>query len=351
MSVGVRPCGEFARGYPEDERVLKTRFVRTSMAAFIGLLFVLPFIAGGYVLAIVSGILIAVVGATGLNILTGYTGLISVGQGAFMGVGAYTVAVLATVWNIPFWLTLPAAGLVTAAVGVVFGLPSLRLKGFYLAIATLAAQFILDYTFMNWESVTKGPVGILVPRPALLGHTLANDAEFYYFLLVPAVLGVVVARNLFRTHVGRALIAVRDQDLAAEILGVNVLKMKLVAFALSSFFAGVAGGLVAYYTTSVAPGAFNLSLSIDYLAMIIIGGLGTSIGPILGAVFVLLIPDVLQHLIEMLRNVVDVSYTFAALREIIFGLFIIGFLIGKPEGLARFWRDFRAYWKLWPFAY
>jgi branched-chain amino acid transport system permease protein len=351
MSVVARPCGEFVRSYPEDERVLKTRFVRATTAAFIALLLVLPFVAGGYVLAIVSGVLIAVVGATGLNILTGYTGLISVGQGGFMGVGAYTVAVLATTWGVPFWLTVPAGGLLAAAVGVLFGLPSLRLKGFYLAIATLAAQFILDYTFMNWESVTKGAVGILVPRPAILGRTLTNDAEFYYFLLVPAVIALAVARNLLRTHVGRALVAVRDQDIAAEMLGVNVLKMKLVAFALSSFFAGTAGGLLAYYTTSVAPAAFNLSLSIDYLAMIIIGGLGTTLGPVLGAAFVLSIPDVLQWLIEALKHVVDVSYTFAALREIVFGLFIIGFLLGKPDGLARFWRDFRAYWKLWPFAY
>jgi branched-chain amino acid transport system permease protein len=351
MSVGVRPCGEFVRSYPEDERILKTRFVRASMALFILGLLALPFLVGSYVLAIVSGVLIAIVGATGLNILTGYAGLISVGQGGFMGVGAYTVAVLATAGHMPFWITIPAAGLVAALVGVMFGLPSLRLKGFYLAIATLAAQFILDYVFMNWESVTKGAVGILVPRPMVLGVTLTHDAQFYYFLLVPTVLAVLVVRNLFRTHIGRALIAVRDQDLAAEILGVSVVKMKLVAFALSSFYAGVAGGLLAYYATSVAPGTFALSLSIDYLAMIIIGGLGTPLGPILGAAFVLLIPDVLQHLIELLKHVVDISYTFAALREIVFGLFIIGFLIGKPDGLARFWRDFRAYWKLWPFAY
>jgi len=349
--AGVRPCGEFARSYAEDERVLKTRFVRGAVVAGVLGLALLPLAAGAYLLAIVSGILIAVVAATGLNILTGYTGLISVGHGGFMGVGAYTAAILATAVGLPFWVTLPAAGCVAAAVGVLFGLPSFRLKHFYLAIATLAAQFILDYAFMNWEALTKGAMGILVPRPTVFGHAVARDAEFYYLLLAAAVLAVTVSRNLFRSNVGRAFIAIRDQDLAAGIIGVHVARYKLYAFAISSFFAGTAGGLMAYYTTSVAPGSYNLSLSIDYLAMIIIGGLGTPLGPILGAAFVLVIPDVLQWVIELLKHVVDVSYTFAALREIVFGLFIILFLIFEPEGLARFWRDFRAYWKLWPFAY
>lgn len=348
---GARPCGEFVRSHAEDERVPRTRFSRGALGLGLLALLAPPLVLGNYLLAILCGILIAVVAATGLNILTGYTGLISVGHGAFMGVGGYTAAILATAAGWPWWATLPAAGAVTALAGVVFGLPSFRLKRFYLAIATLAAQFILEYAFMNWESLTKGAIGILVPRPAVLGRVLASDAELYYLLLAAAVAAVAVARNLFRTNTGRALIAIRDQDLAAGIVGVDVARHKLVAFAVSSAYAGVAGGLMAYYTTSVAPGSYNLSLSIDYLAMIIIGGLGTPLGPILGAAFVLVIPDVLQALIEGLKHVVDISYTFAALREIVFGLCIIGFLVFEPEGLARFWRDFRAYWKLWPFPY
>ncbi len=164
---GARPCGEFVRTHAEDERVPRTRFARGALVAGLLVLLAPPLVLGNYLLAILCGILIAVVAATGLNILTGYTGLISVGHGAFMGVGGYTAAILATAAGWPWWATLPAAGAVTALAGVVFGLPSFRLKRFYLAIATLAAQFILEYAFMNWESLTKGAIGILVPRPAV----------------------------------------------------------------------------------------------------------------------------------------------------------------------------------------
>ena len=288
-----------------------------------------------YVLFLVNMTAIGVIGALGLNILTGYTGLISMGQAAFMGVGAYTVAILSTqMGGLPVAFNLLAAGFITMIVGIIAGMPSLRLKGFYLAMATLAAQFLLEYLFKNWEGLTKGVQGIFITPPIIFGIHMNNDRLFYFIVVPLAILGVFATRNLFRTNVGRSFIAIRDRDIAAGLIGINVLKYKLLSFAISSFFAGVAGGLWCYYMTIINPEAFQISTSIDYIAMIIVGGMGTILGSVYGAIFITLLPEVIQRTMEILQPILHIDYTFVAFKQIVFGLFIAVFLIYEPKGLA-----------------
>jgi branched-chain amino acid transport system permease protein len=288
-----------------------------------------------YILFLVNITAIGVIGALGLNILTGYTGLISMGQAAFMGVGAYTVAILSTrMGGLPAAFNLLAAGFITMLVGIIAGMPSLRLKGFYLAMATLAAQILLEYLFKNWEGLTKGVQGIFVTPPTIFGMYM-NDDRVFYFIVVPlAIIAVIATRNLFRTNVGRSFIAIRDRDIAAGLIGINVLKYKLLSFAISSFFAGVAGGLWCYYMTIINPEAFQISTSIDYIAMIIVGGMGTILGSVYGAIFITLLPELIQRTMEILQPILQIDYTFVAFKQILFGLFITIFLIFEPKGLA-----------------
>jgi branched-chain amino acid transport system permease protein len=324
-------------------------------ALLVALFGVVPAVAGDYALSILNLVGIASVGALGLNLLVGYAGQISLGQGGFMAVGAYTAALLVLRLGAPFWVALPAAGAVTAVVGCVFGIPSLRVKGLYLAIATLAAQFIIEWNLLHSAWITgQGAQGALVIEPAALGAlVLDTERRKYYLIMTVALLATVVARNIVRTYLGRAFVAIRDQDIAAETMGVNIFRYKLLAFATSSFYAGVTGGLWAYYTQVVSYEHFLINTSIDYLAMIIIGGLGSVPGSILGAAFITLMPAGIRDGLEVLKRLGlpgGLGY-FSYAREILFGLVIVLFLVFEPEGLYRIWRRTKDYFRLWPFAY
>jgi len=350
------PCGDFKRSYSEDEGIFPTNFLKIVTIAFLGLLIALPWLLSGYLVYLTILILIAVVGALGMNIITGYAGQISLGHGAFIGVGAYTCGILATKAGMPFWVTLPASGIMSAIAGVIFGLPSLRLKGLYLAMATLAAQlFLADYLFIRLDWLTGGAAAMLVDRPGIFGFQLKDDRLFYYLVLFIVVVAVFFMINLFRTKTGRAFIAIRDRDIAAELIGINLLRYKLTAFAISSFYAGVAGALIAYFWTVVSPEAFGLSISIQYLAMVIVGGLGSVRGSVLGALFMILLPEIAKNLVKALASIippaVPIGNIFPALELVLFGLVIILFLILEPEGLNKMWRSLRASITLWPFPY
>ncbi|HSR10042.1 MAG TPA: branched-chain amino acid ABC transporter permease, partial [Thermodesulfobacteriota bacterium] len=206
---------------------------------------------------------------------------------------------------------------------------------FYLAMSTLAAEFLLEYIFKNWESMTQGVQGLFITPPQVFGVHINNDQVFYFISVGLAILAVAAARNLFRTRVGRAFIAIRDRDIAAELIGINVFQTKLISFAISSFFAGVAGGLWCYYMTIINPEAFQLAISIDYVAMIIVGGMGTLLGPVYGAAFVVLLPEVIQRVMEVLQPILHLEYTFVAFKQIVFGLIIVVFLIFEPRGLSE----------------
>jgi branched-chain amino acid transport system permease protein len=312
-------------------------------------LVIFPFFAGQYWLYLACLVAINVASATGLNILTGYTGQVSLGQAAFMGVGAYAVAILEKHLGTPFLLNLLGAGGAAMLVGLVVGIPSLRVKGLYLAIATIAASFILHFIFANWNSVTGGTAGLTVPPATIFGVALDTEFRLYWLIVPLTVLMLAGAANLFRTRIGRAFIAIRDRDISAEVLGIPLLRYKLLSFGLSSFYAGVAGGLWAYFFRSVTPESFPLLMSIFFLAAIIVGGMGSILGGILGAVFMTLVPEVLKLMVGWLPNASEAMVMLAPVRTIVFGVLIVGFLVFEPHGLAEIWRRIRRFFHLWPF--
>jgi branched-chain amino acid transport system permease protein len=353
----LRPCGNFNESYEEELSIFETDFGRLWLLVGLIILFgilPLPFISGPGVLHILNMIGIYSIAAVGLNLLIGYTGQISLGHGAFFGVGAYAAAILATKVGVPFILSVPAAGIITAAVGIIFGLPSARLKHLYLLIATLAGQIIIEYVFVQWESLTEGANGISIVAASLFGLDLGNDRTFFYVIFVSFVIMAWIAVNLVRTRYGRAFIAIRDNDRAAEGMGIPIFRYKLLSFAISSFYAGFAGGLYAYYMISITPEPFNLWLSIEFIAMIIIGGLGNIPGSVLGTVFIVILNEGLSQITEYLMNMgasASVAITIAPLREFVFGLAIVLFVIFEPKGLAEVWRIIRSNFRLWPFSY
>jgi branched-chain amino acid transport system permease protein len=349
------PCGNFRESYEKELTIFETDFGRVWILVGLVILFgVIPFISSAYTLYILNTIGIYAIAAVGLNLLIGFTGQISLGHGAFFGVGAYAGAILATKLGFPIWASVPAAGVLTALVGMVFGIPSLRLKHLYLTIATLAGQFIIEYVLVNWESLTGGAQGIVVSRTQLFGIKLKDDITFYYLIFACFAVMAWIGVNLIRTRYGRAFIAIRDNDRAAEGMGIPIFRYKLLSFAISSFYAGFAGALFAYYMMSITPEPFNLWLSIEFIAMIIIGGLGKIHGSVFGAVFIVALNEVLSNLTQFLMNLgvsTGVAITIAPLREFVFGLAIVLFIIFEPKGLAEVWRIVRSSFRLWPFSY
>ena len=318
---------------------------------------VIPLTSHEYYLSVANLVWIAVIGALGLNILVGYTGQVSIGHGAFMSVGAYTAANLAIRLDSPWPVNLLAGGLMAALIGAIVGIPSLRIKGLYLAIATLAGQLIIEWTINHVTFISGGVQASIEVRAAAAGLDGARDASgrcttsCWSSWSSPSS-GTM---NLVRSRVGRAFIAIRDQDIAAEIIGINIFRYKLLAFAISSFYAGVTGVLYTYFLGIANYEQFQIGVSIDYLAMIIIGGLGSVLGSIFGAIFVTLLPIVIRYAMEAFGGLFFEPQTvlnlIPNLRLMLFGALIIFFLIVEPEGLNRLWRNIRNYFRVWPFAY
>ena len=349
------PCGNYRESYAQELSIFETWFGRVCLGGFLAVLFlVAPFVLSPYLLYILNTIGILAIAAIGLNILVGYTGQISLGHGAFFGVGAYAAAILATRLDVPFYLSIPAAGFITALVGMIFGIPSGRLKGLYLTIATLAGQFIIEYVLIQWESLTKGTMGITLPAPAILNWEIAGDKAFFFFIFACLVMTTWFAVNIMRSKYGRAFIAIRDNDRAAEGMGIPIFKYKLLSFAISSFYAGFAGALWAYYMVSITTEPFNLGLSVEFIAMVIIGGMGNIPGAIFGATFITVLNEILRYATGVLMNVnviTSMGLNMAPLREFVFGLAIVLFILLEPKGLAELWRILRSNFRLWPFSY
>jgi branched-chain amino acid transport system permease protein len=352
-----REAGNFKTTYAEDMSLFPLPIARWTAGVLLILFgLVVPLLLHDYYLSIFNLIFIAIVGALGLNILVGYTGQISIGHGAFMSVGAYTAANLAAYMHMPFWVALPAGGLMAAFIGIIVGIPSLRIKGTYLAIATLASQLIIEWVINHTPAISGGAAAsIEVPRPSLFGFDIKTQGQLYYFTLFFAVLAIIATMNLVRSRIGRAFVAIRDQDIAAEIIGIDIFRYKLTAFAISSFYAGVCGVLYTYYFGIANYEAFQIVVSIDYLAMVIIGGLGSVLGSVLGAIFVTGLPVVIRLVVEAFGSYIwdagALSAVAASLRLVIFGGLIIFFLVVEPEGLARLWRNIRNYFRVWPFSH
>ena len=352
-----RECGVYQTTYEGDMALYPLPLAKLSYGVLVLILLLFPLVADSHSMAIINLIGLACVGAIGLNILTGYTGQVSLGHGAFMMVGSYTAAILSARYGMPFWVGLPAGGFVAAAVGAFFGIPSLRIKGLYLAIATLAAQFIIEWCINHIPWIGGGAQSsIYVPTPTLFGWPFNTEYRRYFMILPICILAYVAAQNLVRSRVGRAFIAIRDRDVAAEIVGVDIFKYKLLAFAVSSFYAGVAGALWTYYLKIANYEHFILTTSISYLAMVIIGVLGSVLSSVFGAVFITLLPIVLVYVVEGVARMFGFTYAsiadfLANLRLIVYGGLIILFLAIEPEGLYRMWGNIKRYFRFWPFSY
>lgn len=347
--------GVFHTTYESDTKLRRTPAQKIRLVLLLAFLLIFPFVAGRYYLTLANLVGIAVIGALGLNILTGFTGQISLGQGGFMAVGAYATGVLTAQVGLPFWLTIPIACTLTAIVGAIFGIPSLRLKGLYLAIATLAAQIIILWVVTHWKALTGGVDSLVVPNTEIFGFNFNSgnsDFRWYWPILGFATLSVLFTVNLFRSRVGRAFVAIRDQDIAAEVMGVNLFVYKLLAFAVSSFLVGLAGALTAHYRLIVTWERFTLETSILYLAMIIVGGLGSVSGSVLGAALLTLLPAFISNVGMALSGVAPaLAHMMPYVQQGVFGAVIILFLIVEPEGLAKIWKDIKDYFRLWPFPY
>ncbi|HVV92572.1 MAG TPA: branched-chain amino acid ABC transporter permease [Hyphomicrobiales bacterium] len=306
-------------------------------AAIVGLAalaLALPAIGNGYVTYMACLILINVIATIGLNVTVGYAGLLSIGHAAFVGMGAYVSALL-LIAGAPLPVALVAAAVAAFLFGIVFGLPAIRIKGVHLAISTLAAQFTFYFVAQRWTAVTHGDNGLQTPQVSLFGFSFDSDARLYFLILPFAVASCLTAANLFRTRVGRAFIALRERDYAAEVLGVNVVYYKLLAFAVGATYAGIAGALLSIFLRLVNPDQFVVSVSIFYLTAVLVGGRGSILGSILGALFMTLLPEFMRVVASGL--IADTSRyvgQLATFREFLFGALIVLFLHLDPRGLV-----------------
>jgi branched-chain amino acid transport system permease protein len=355
-----REAGQFKTSYRSDAAIFPIRQDRIGIAVILLVaLVVVPFTASNYVFsAILIPFLILSLAAIGLNILTGYAGQLSLGSAAFMAVGAFASYNFALrVPGIPILLAFVGGGLSAAVVGVVFGLPSLRIRGFYLAVATLAAQFFIIWalTKIGWFT-NNNPSGVITAQPIVIfGYEFKAPAAKYLLVLTIVGLMALAAKNLARGSLGRKWMAIRDMDVAAEVIGIEPMRTKLSAFAISSFYCGIAGALFAYaYLGTVEPEAYNLDLSFRILFMVIIGGVGTILGSFLGSAFIVLTPIVLNLLTHFLDDTLGLRIPASAgsnLEVMVFGALIIFFLIVEPHGLARLWSIAKEKLRLWPFPH
>jgi branched-chain amino acid transport system permease protein len=355
-----REAGQFKSTYAADQQIFPIRQDRIGMAVILVIAFIaVPAFGNEYwFTAILIPFLIFALAALGLNILTGYAGQLSLGAAAFMAVGAYAAYNFQLrVEGIPILVSFIMAGLSAAAVGVVFGLPSLRIKGFYLAVATLAAQFFIVWclTKFPWLSNNSSSGVISAQKVVILGHEFVSPRENYLLVLCIVSLLALAAKNMARSNIGRAWMAVRDMDVAAEVIGIRLMRTKLLAFAISSFYCGVAGALYAYcYLGSVEPDGFSLDLSFKILFMIIVGGVGTVLGAFIGSAFILLLPiflDVAMPAAAGMLQLPVAGATVSHVETIVFGVLIMFFLVVEPHGLARLWRIAKEKLRLWPFPH
>lgn len=339
--------------HAESNEVLRRPYQKVLVGAALAAVLLIPAAASSFYVHLLNLAALASVGALGLNLLTGYCGQISLGHAAFLATGAFTTVVLVVHVGAPFWLVVPAAGLVGALLGLLLGLPSLRFRGLYLAIGTLAMHYAVVFAVTSYQA-NIGPsasAGISIPDPRLGPLVLADDRVWYYFLL--AVLGGVTAfcLNLVRTQPGRAWTAIRDRDIAAEALGVNLAHYKLLAFVVSSTLAAMAGSLHAYYSNVVTAEEFTLDLAVTYLAMIIVGGMGSILGSIFGAVFITMLPFAVDYVFEFLPRSWRFGSTVFGVQFGAVGLSIVLFLVLEPRGLIEVWRRVETYFERWPFRY
>jgi branched-chain amino acid transport system permease protein len=344
------PSGIFQGSFKQDMAIFRTKTQWFLLLLLLVFIFTMPLYSSDKTITTITIIGITIISVLGLNILTGYCGQISMGHAGFMAVGGYTAAVLMAKLHLPFLVSVPAAGLAAGIVGIIFGLPSLKIKGFYLIMSTVAAQFIVIWLIIQMRGVTGGPDGMSVPRPEIFGLAITSKASYFILVMIIVCLATYLAKNIVRTRVGRAFIAIRDNDLAAEVMGVNLLYYKLTAFFIGCVYAGVAGSLMVNYIHYANTEQFPFINSVWYLGMLIVGGMGSTVGVIFGVVAIKLLEQLATTVGPVLANIF-VPQVSASLALILDGLVIILFLIFEPRGLAHRWEMIKAYYRRWPFSY
>ncbi len=332
--------------YMQDVQLFKYKSTIFWYLLLTIMILIAPLAMGVYWISLLILIGIFAIVALGLNLLTGYTGLISLGHAAFFAVGAYSSAILTSKFGVSFWLALPAAGVLSALLGIFIGLPALRLKGLYLAIATMGFGFIVEEFIIQWESVTNGVNGIQVLRPTIGSISFTSDMSYYYLVFFTVIIMIIILRNILRTPTGRAFIAIRDSEVAAESVGVNLAIYKTAAFSISAFYTGIAGSLFAHFMSFIGPENFNLMVSISFLVMILVGGVGSVHGAIFGAIFITLLPELISLGKDYLPTVIAGQ---AGLQAAVFGLILIFFIRFEPLGLYGRWLKIKFYFEHFPF--
>lgn len=348
---------DMKRDYYEDVRLFNSKVSLFWTLILLIFLAFFPMLGGNYYAYLLNLMAIHAIVALGLNILVGYTGQISLGHAGFFAIGAYTCALLYKTYHVPFLLALPAGAFLSAGFGFLVGLPALRLEGPYLTIATMGFGMAVTQFVGHW-SFLGGRMGLDIPKLRLLGVELRSDTEIYYLIMSVAVTMTVGARNLVKTRVGRALIAIRDSDIAAQTMGVNLTYYKTLAFAISAFYTGIAGGLMAFVLGFISPENFNLMLSIVFLGMVVVGGLGSIPGSITGAVLLTYLQISLSSVQDMWLVgpwIVEISERWfnvggmANLQNILIGIIMVLIVMFEPLGLYGFWIRSKRYWRTWPF--
>jgi branched-chain amino acid transport system permease protein len=351
VSSQPRASGYFRTSYGEDLALVGTRLQRVSLVALAIALIGFPLIASPFQLDLACQVFLTCVGSLSLMLLTGFAGQISLGHAGLIAAGAFTVGILFRETNAPFWVTLPAAALVGALLGIIFGLPSLRLRGLYLAVSTLALHFVVIYLGGEYESRRGFSTGIVIDPPKLGTMSITDNRAWYFILLVAAAATLLLCANLLRARTGRAWRAIRTRETVAEALGIGIAGYKLLAFVISSAMTAVAGALFAYYRGFVSVEAFSLFLTIQYLAMVIIGGMGSLLGALLGSAFVTLFPYLIESSLLALPGAQSYASLLFAVNYSAFGLVMILFLIWEPLGLVGIWHRVQNYFLLWPFKH
>jgi branched-chain amino acid transport system permease protein len=343
----------FIETYQEDLSLFRTIWVKCWMAFLLISIIVFPFMVGRYTLYMINLTGIYIIGAIGLNILTGYTGQISIGHAAFLAIGSYVTTILGERTGFPFYVIIPLSGIIATLIGILVGIPCLRLRGLYLAMATMSFGIIVQYILFQWDHLTHGALGMAAPSITFWGFNVDSDRKFYFLITIILFLLGFAAKNMMRMKIGRAFVAIRDRDIAADVIGVDLTRYKVMAFGISSFYAGISGSLFAYYTTHVNPEYFTIFLSVEYLAMIIVGGLGSILGSILGAMFIGIVPEWLRIFFGFLSKSFHLSgLVFTQqLKVITYGVLIILFLIFESGGLFAIWQRIKTSFKSWPFTY
>ena len=348
------PCGVYNTNYSQEIAIVRTKGGWMLLIAGICISMLAPFLLGMAWLGWVLETCIVIIAVLGLHLVFGLCGQVSLGQGGFIAVGAYGTAILMGQFGISYWLALPLATLMTAVVALAFGLPSLRVKGIYLAMATLASQYLIIWAithppFSQWSG---GFDGVDTPSPTIGSLVFNSYTSWFYVVVISMWVMIFFSINISRTRVGRAFVAIRDSEAAAEILGINIFQYKLTAFFLSGVCAGIAGSLFAPYIVRIAPENFGIDKSLWYLGMLVVGGSSTALGAVLGTIFIRLLLEIAVIFSPMIHVIPLVGpYLANYLSGIIFGLVMIIFLIFEPEGLSRRWNIIKASYKLHPFSH